>query len=197
MYALPNRWFVGSALWTSREFSRHTGVPEAPVVPNRVELLPRNRASGRVRPVILGDWRTFNKGEETVERLRVRMPHVEFRLLATDYAHRGEVYGAADGYLCLSLSEGGAFSVSDAEAAALPLVTTDVGNYLEYDQAVVIPWQERDDLDRVAAAVEAALSRPRGPSFFDGWTLERWSRAWRDLVETVADSASRPPLLPG
>ena len=87
------------------------------------------------------------------------------------------------------------FSVSDAEATALPLVTTDVGNYLEYDSAVVIPWRERDHLDHVCDAIETALGRPRGPSFFEGWTLDRWRAAWRELITEVADSPPRPPPL--
>ena len=195
MYTLGNRWFVAAALWTAKEFSRHQGVPQARVIPNWVELIPRDRTAHNPRPVILGDWRTANKGSEVVKQLQARMPHLEFRLLSADYDHRASVYGRADGYLCLSLSEGGAFSVSDAEATALPLVTTDVGNYLEYDSAVVIPWRERDHLDHVCDAIETALGRPRGPSFFEGWTLDRWRAAWRELITEVADSPPRPPPL--
>jgi hypothetical protein len=195
MYTLGNRWFVAAARWTAQEFSRHLGVAQARVIPNWVELIRRDPATRNSRPVILGDWRTFNKGSEVVKLLQTRLPHLDFRLLATDYHNRASVYGKADGYLCLSLSEGGAFSVSDAEATALPLVTTDVGNYLEYDQAQVVPWQERDNLERVVGAIETALRQPRGPSFFESWTIDRWRQAWRELITEVADSEPRPPLL--
>jgi glycosyltransferase involved in cell wall biosynthesis len=115
--------------------------------------------------------------------------------LKCKYAERKSVYGAADAYLCLSLSEGGSFSVSDAEASSLPLVMTDVGNYLEYSSSYVLPWQKRDDVVLVLELVDRALAERRGPSFFDDWTIERWSAAWRTTLERVADVKHKEPLL--
>ncbi|HEY3253830.1 MAG TPA: hypothetical protein VGJ91_07775, partial [Polyangiaceae bacterium] len=120
---------------------------------------------------------------------------VDFRLLACTYDQRKEVYGNADAYLCLSMSEGGSFSVSDAEATSLPLITTDVGNYLEYTASQVIPWQKRDDTEFVKTEVERALSTARGPSFFESWTFDKWRKAWRTLLEQVADVKGREPVL--
>jgi len=196
MYRRPNRWYVAPARWTAREFSAHHGVPEAALIPNWVEPLARGARRG-ARPVVLGDWRNFNKGSRAVPALRRRLPGVEFRPLACTYATRGEAYAAADAYLCLSLSEGGSYSVSDAEAADLPIVTTDVGNYLEYAASRVVPWGRRDDPDVVAPELEAALASPRGPSFFESWTFTAWRDAWRRLVERVADSPAAPPLHAG
>jgi len=85
--------------------------------------------------------------------------------------------------------------VSDAEATGLPLVTTDVGNYLEYTESQVIPWQKRDDTGFVAQALERALSTPRGPSFFESWTFDKWRKSWRTLLEQVADVKQREPVL--
>ncbi len=186
MYTRPNRWFLSAARWTAEQFSRHHGVPLSPVLPSWVETMPRLRASN-ARPVVLGDFRTVNKGSEVVAKLSAARPNLEFRDLRCTYEKRKDVYGVADAYLCLSLSEGGSFAVSDAEATSLPLVMTDVGNYLEYTASRVIPWQQRADVGIVAAELDAALSVPRGPSFFEGWTFEKWRRAWRSQVDEVAD----------
>ncbi|HYP74750.1 MAG TPA: hypothetical protein VER12_02270 [Polyangiaceae bacterium] len=194
MYSKPNRWFLALARWTSEQFSKHHGVPLAPVLPSWVESIPRLHTN-HARPVILGDFRTFNKGSDVVEKLSAARPELEFRVLHCTYEQRKEAYGIADAYLCLSLSEGGSFSVSDAEATRLPLVMTDVGNYLEYTASRVISWQQRDDIPTILGELDRALSTPRGPSFFEDWTFEKWRRAWRRQVEEVADSGPRAPLL--
>lgn len=194
MYTLPNRWFVAIAKWTAQQFSAHYGVPQAPVLPSWVESIER-RPHGGERKVVLGDFRTVNKGSQTVARLRELAPELEIRPLKCTYQTRKAAYAAADAYLCLSLSEGGSFAVSDAEAARLPLITTDVGNYLEYSASRVLSWQKRDDAALVVQEVEQALATPRGPSFFDGWTFEKWRDAWRELVTEVASTKQRAPLL--
>jgi glycosyltransferase involved in cell wall biosynthesis len=144
---------------------------------------------------VLGDFRTVNKGSDVIARLRHAMGEIDFRVLSFTYEQRKAVYANADAYLCLSMSEGGSFSVSDAEATCLPLITTDVGNYLEYSESQVIPWQKRDDTAVVEGALERALSTPRGPSFFESWTFEKWRKAWRTLLEQVADVKHREPVL--
>ncbi|HEY3254622.1 MAG TPA: hypothetical protein VGJ91_11765 [Polyangiaceae bacterium] len=192
-YALPNRWYVALAEWTAREFSRHYGVPQAAVLPSWVEPIEKTPRAGE-RPVVLGDWRSINKGSGIVPRMRELAPHLELRQLKCTYQTRAARYAEVDAYLCLSLSEGGGFSVSDAEAARLPLVTTDVGNYLEYASSRIVPWQERDDAPLVLREVEQALATPRGPSFFDDWTFEKWRKAWRDLVTEVASTKERASL---
>ena len=194
MYRRPNRWFVSTAAWTARQFSQHYGVPEAQLLPSWVESIMR-RTPNNPRPIVLGDFRTVNKGSDVIARLREAVPTVDFRLLACTYDQRKDVYGNADAYLCLSMSEGGSFSVSDAEATCLPLITTDVGNYLEYTASQVIAWQKRADIAFVAGEVDKALSTPRGASFFEHWTFDKWRKAWRTLLEQVADVKHREPVL--
>ena len=194
MYSVPNRWFASPAEWTARQFSAHYGVPLAPVLPSWVEPIER-KPRGDGRKVVLGDFRTANKGSKTVAELRKLAPQIEFRPLKCTYQTRKAAYAEVDAYLCLSLSEGGSFALSDAEAARLPLVTTDVGNYVEYASSWVLPWQKRDDATFVVKAVEQALSSPRGPCFFEQWTFEKWRSGWRDLVTEVADTKERAPLL--
>jgi len=194
MYLRPNRWFVSTAAWTAQQFSQHHGVPPALLLPSWVETLPR-RMVHNSRPIVLGDFRTVNKGSDVIARLKEAMPELDFRLLSCTYEQRKEVYGNADVYLCLSMSEGGSFSVSDAEATRLPLITTDVGNYLEYTASQVIPWQKRDDTRFLKSELDRALSTPRGPSFFESWTFDKWRKSWRTLLEQVADVKHREPVL--
>lgn len=188
MYDRSRRWFVAIARWTQEQFSQHYGVAPSRLLPSWVDTQPKAPAPLPERPVVLGDWRNFNKGQGCIEALQRRLPKFEFRTLKCTYQTRVAAYHAADAYLCLSLSEGGSYSMSDAEAARLALVTTDVGNHYEYSAAHVFPWSERDDTERVAQALEAALERPRTESFFDTWTFERWQTAWQELVTEVADT---------
>jgi hypothetical protein len=185
---------LSAARWTAEQFSRHHGVPLAPVLPSWVESIA-HQGKRNARPIVLGDFRTFNKGSEVVAKLSAARPTLEFRDLRCNYEQRMAVYAAADAYLCLSLSEGGSFAVSDAEATTLPLVMTDVGNHLEYEASYLIPWQRRDDVPFVLEQVDRALSLPRGPSFFESWTFDKWRAAWREKVEEVAAVKNKAPLL--
>jgi glycosyltransferase involved in cell wall biosynthesis len=185
MYARKNRWFVSAAAWTSREFAAHYGVPPARVIPHWVPpiewpLAPRGR-----RPVVLGDFRDWNKGKKILPLLAAELQEFELRALQCTYETRQRAYQEADGYLSLSVSEGGSYAVCDAEAAGMPLVMTDVGNCDEFTHALKIPWQRRDDLPLVAATVRRALGTGRGPSFFTAYGFDAWASAWRDLVGEV------------
>lgn len=193
MYYLPNRWFVAAAKWTAHQFSAHYQVPLAPVIPNWVSLIKRHPVNN-VRPVVLGDWRTFNKGQHLIDQLNAKIANFEFRSLVCTYENRSAAYQSADCYLCLSLSEGGAYSMSDAEAATLPIITTDVGNCLEYHQSRVFPWEQRDNVQIVHDMITQALNIPRGPSFFELWTRERWTAAWHLLIQEVADTQHKEPF---
>ncbi len=184
MYQYPNRVFVSPAQWTSEEFSRHYGVSAAYLIPHWVEM-PRSivkPVSNRL--VVIGDWRNFNKGQQAIEVLKVFRPDIEFRILQFTYDTRHEFYQQADLYLCLSLSEGGSYAMSDAVACGLPVVTTDVGNCFEYD-VEVISWRDRDQPDVVSAAIDRALARPHGRHFFEDYSLDTWSGKWRDLISAI------------
>lgn len=183
MYARKNRWFVSAAAWTSREFAGHYGVTPARVIPHWVEPIEWPVRPRGQRAVLLGDFRDWNKGKKLLPLLAAELPEVELRALSCTYETRKQAYQAADGYLSLSVSEGGSYAVCDAEAAGMPLVMTDVGNCDEFTQARKIPWQRRDDLPLVAATIRSALSEQRGPSFFARWSFDAWAEAWRGLVD--------------
>ncbi len=178
MLDIPNRTFVAPSRWVAEQFGR----PGATVIPHwveRIEPLPKNG-----RPVIIGDWRDNNKGAGIWRALAERCPQWEFRPLSfCNDAGRRRQYGEASLYLCLSLSEGGSYSMCDAEAAGLPVVTTDVGNYLEFDDAEVIPWDGSGHPPLVIGAIERKMRRGREkPSFYSAYTFEDWAAAWRRVV---------------
>jgi glycosyltransferase involved in cell wall biosynthesis len=184
MYQRPNRSFVAPSAWAAQQFALHYGAALAPVIPHWVPALSGARAA-HSRRLVLGDFRTWNKGREALPRLAARLPQLDFRPLVCTYETRHEAYARADAYLSLSVSEGGSYAVCDAEVAALPIVMTDVGNCQEFTAANVIPWRARDDVERVALAVERALAVPRGPSFYAQFGFERWRGAWQELVARV------------
>lgn len=188
MYHRKNRWFVALAEWTAQEFSRHHGVPRARVIPCWVPPIARPARPPAQLPVVMGDWRNFNKGRDQISDLVAALPQFEFRQLRCTYETREAVYSAADVYLCLSLSEGGSYSLSDAEAAGLPIVSTKVGNHLEYGRIVRLNVAERTNTTLVGAALQQALSQPEEESFFDQWSLADWRHAWLSLLTEVARS---------
>jgi hypothetical protein len=117
--------------------------------------------------------------------LAAQCPQWEFKPLSfRDDLGRNEQYGRTDLYLCLSLSEGGSYAMCDAEAASLPIVTTDVGNYREFDDCEVIRWQDRDDAVKVSAAIERKLNKGRTkPSFYQDYTFPIWKQKWEALIQ--------------
>ncbi len=194
MYARKNRWFVAPSRWTAEQFSHHYAVPQAQVIPLWVPSFTRPARPSTGRKVVLGDFRNFNKGENVISKLTPLVPDIELRALACTYETRHAAYATADAYMCLSLSEGASYAMCDAEAGSMPIVTTNVGNCEEFTEAVVIDWRERDDPRVVTAALQRALTEVRGPSFYQGYRLEDYSRAWRALIDEVYATASRPAL---
>lgn len=87
------------------------------------------------RPIILGDWRTVNKGILIVQKLARLLPDFTFLQLRTKsnnnlQEHQEEVskfYQEADIYLSLSKSEGNSFSLVDAFNHNLLVIGTNVG----------------------------------------------------------------------
>lgn len=185
MFALPNRSYVAPSYWVAQRFRSEYGLNghyRPQVIPHWVEPIEALPKSGR--PIIIGDWRDHNKGSDVWKDLAKRNPQWEFRPLDfKDDAGRRKQYGEAQLYLCLSLSEGGAYSVCDAEAAGLPIVTTDVGNCQEFEDCKMIGWRDRSDLKVVSAAIEWKLKAGRRrPSFYRSYTFETWKSAWEAAI---------------
>lgn len=184
MLSRPNTTFVAPSGWVAHEFVKQGPRPNARVIVNYVDPIPTAPRQSD-RPLVIGDWRDFNKGRDHWQAVAAELPGIDFRPLAfADDAGRRAAYSIADAYLCLSLSEGGAYSVCDAEAAGLVIVSTDVGNAREFGAKII---ENRDAAAGVADAVQWALIEGRTTrSYFETWTFERWAAAWRDVVTSAA-----------
>lgn len=186
MLHVKHRLFVAPSRWVRSEFCRWYDLPEDFArmlihwVPPTVRQPPKNQ-----RPVVMGDWRDTNKGLFIWPHLAEMLPQYEFRQLncRTD-AERAAAYQEADVFLCLSLSEGGAYVCLDAEAAAMPVVTTPVGMCFDF------PWwyvlsdvSKRAWFAEVAALVDQALAATPRASFYERYTFGQWSLLWHAAVE--------------
>ncbi len=189
MVHMPNRTWVAPSSWVADAFSRENPnwMREVHVIPHWVDPISR-KADEPARPIIIGDWRDANKGAALWRKLADRNPHWEFQPLNfRDDAGRREQYGHASLYLCLSVSEGGSYSMCDAEAADLPIVTTDVGNYREFDDCEVFPWIKRADVDYVATVIARKLAVGRQkPSFYSRYSFTDWRGAWEAAARAAA-----------
>lgn len=185
MLYVPRRVFVAPSAWVRGEFARHYGLkPDyARVIVNWVPPIIGIPCSNERRRVVLGDWRDTNKGSAWAAELRRELPEFEFRALrCRTVAEREDAYRGADAYLCLSQSEGGSYSVCDAEAIGMPLVSTDVGNAREFE-ARLIGLDAAPDVIR--DALSFVIAEHDGCSYFDTYTFERWAEDWREVVEVA------------
>lgn len=182
MLRMKRRLFVAPSAWVRGEFARHYSLPGnyARVIVNRAALIDGPRPPMRDRLVVLGDWRDSNKGSAWVGELRRELREWDFRpLRCRTVAEREQAYRDADAYLCLSMSEGGSYAMCDAEAAGLPIVSTDVGNAREFGCALIEHGAPAQD---VSQALRAAMAMQR-PSYFDAYGFDDWAADWRNAVE--------------
>lgn len=186
--------FVAPSVWVGTQFGPS---PEIGIMNPRTRLIPHyvggweERGGGiRLGSTVIGDWRNFNKGSEAVARLSKILGQFEFVKLdfeAEDFRKKADLYGRADAYLCLSLSEGAPYSVADAEVFGIPIVSTFTGNVYEFEPYVV---KNRDDVDEVERALIAATRdrRRRVKTFYSDYRFEKWVSLWRDVIKEVAEA---------
>jgi hypothetical protein len=185
MFTLPNRTYVAPSAWVRDEFVRHYDLPAeyAEVIVNWVPVIAPIMRRHK-RPVVIGDWRDFNKGATIWQQIAALMPGCDFRPcnFRTD-AERIAFYQNADLYLCLSLSEGGSYSMCDAEAAGLQIVSTLVGNAEEFTWHPYIV--NRTDAASSARTIEDVICEGQmdDRSFFGDYPFTDWAAAWRSVVE--------------
>lgn len=196
MLCKPNRLYVAPSTWVRGEFARWYGLPAdyARVIVNWVPVIAGVRRPHSTPMVVLHDARDENKGASLIRALSNRIDDCEFRQLrCTTDAERLAAYRNVDAYLCASYSEGGSYSMADAEAARLPIVTTDCGNARDFAGCYVTrgtPFAVTKRLQTVWRA-----GRP-APSFYETYTLDVWAGLWRQAVEDVR-CGSRSALLAG
>lgn len=184
----PNTTFVAPSRWVGerfREISQYEGWRYEPVlIPHWVEPIKPSRREPRERPVVTGHWGDHNKGRDAIGAITEALPEFEFRPLKFaphDNLAKAKSYQDADVYLCLSLSEGAPYAVADAEAARLPIVSTEVGWVDDFPDIQVIA--NRDDPAEIRTSIRKALALPRDRvRFYDSWTYAKWLLAWREVI---------------
>lgn len=198
MFLCDHVTFVAPSAWVAQQFKEVSRVRAAwsyayypLIIPHWVPTPVPMTVQTTPRPIILGDWRGYNKGEEVAKVLIDKLPHLEFVQLkydAADAGARDRCYQQADAYLCLSLSEGAPYSVADAEARYLPIITTKVGNCFEFNNIHLI--DDLENWDAVGAVILKALSEPVKPSFYDEWSFGKWRTAWQDAIDVAQAGAT-------
>jgi len=187
MFSLSNRTYVAPSQWVAGEFRRQYGLGDRYrplIIPHYVAQIGHYGPAKDARPVVIGDWRDWNKGADLWRKIAAACPEMDFAPLNFQTEKdRIRTYSFASAYLCLSVSEGGSYSVCDAEATGLPLVTTDVGNCREFQEAVAIPWPKRGDTATVVEAIRKAIQAGRRGSFYDAYSSRWWSALWHSAVE--------------
>lgn len=193
MFCARNRIYVAPSAWVADEFRRNYLLGDryrpiiAPYWVELIESLPKWKP-----PVVIGDWRDENKGSTLWRSIAALCPECEFKQLQydpSDQAARRKIYGAAALFLMLSASEGGAYSMADAEAASLPIVTTNVGNYREFEDCKVVNWEDRENPQSIAMAIMGKMtSGRRRDSFYKTATLAKARLKWAEIV----DAATKP-----
>lgn len=188
MFRRPNRTYVAPSAWVRGEFARHIGLPPdyAEVIVNYVDPIKRpHPLPGARRPVVIGDWRDSNKGAHVWQKVAALLPECDFRPCSfTTGQERIAFYQQADLYLCLSLSEGGSYSMCDAEAAGLEIVSTQVGNCAEFGAHPLSLLHVREKPEAIAQTIRHALAKGSGHrrGYFDKHGFEEWATSWRSVV---------------
>jgi hypothetical protein len=187
----PNTVFVAPSAWVMKEFSKladESYPSRAFFIPHWVPEIPAGADGPRIwrGPRVIGDWRTQNKGSEIWPFLASSMPDFEFAPLKYDENSeeaRRQFYRNADVYLCLSLSEGCPYSVLDAEAASLHIVTTETGSCHELAQGGAIMIRDRNDVAEIQKAItQASLRTMRRVNMFRSFHFASWRAAWEDVI---------------
>lgn len=187
MFSIPNRTYVAPSAWVGLQFQHvcPRGIDySCRVIPHWVDRMEPIESRLKT-PLIVGDWRDYNKGAAVWKTLQKICPDWDFAPLAFRNDEEKRIqYGDASLYLCLALAEGGSYSMCDAEAASLPIVTTNVGNYREFSDCAVIRWEDRDNVDLVATVIEEKLAVGRvGPSFYRDYTFDVWKQKWEAAIQ--------------
>lgn len=190
MWRRPKTLWIAPSRWVYDEFTPYAekcGVTplNRTIIPHWVPLIGQRKHA--VKPVIIGDWRDWNKGSGHWKELTALVSEAVFKPLQFEAGNgkaRNLFYADASIYLCLSLSEGGSYSLADAEAARLKIVTTRVGQCYEYLSDGLYFLEKRDDLSAVANTIKKAMKQPRTmSSFYESFTQEKWRARWQAALE--------------
>lgn len=187
-----NTWFIGISKFTEYYAKKHHNVNDYNVILHSVDTIPSiNPYAGRN---VVGDWRSQSKGHDIIDNLRSEVNDFSFSQLTCDKYVKNIGYENKNIYLCLSVSEGNSYSMMDAIACGLPILSTNVGLfYGDYDKRLgeVISWEDRSNFSLIKEKLEHIYENYNS---YDpiGWLNEtipfdKWKSEWRNLVEVIAN----------
>lgn len=187
-----NTWFVGISKFTEYYAKKHYNINDYDVILHSVDTIPSTSScAGRN---VVGDWRSQSKGHDIIDTLRSKVKDFIFSQLVCDKYVKNIGYEDKNIYLCLSVSEGNSYSMMDAIACGLPVLSTDVGLfYGDYDKRLgeVISWKDRNNFSLIREKLEYIYENYDA---YDpiGWLNETipfniWKNRWRNLIEVIAN----------
>jgi len=119
-------------------------------------------------PIVIGNWKGFNKGEIAVKKLIKKCKNFAFRPLNVYPNANGiedwnirkqESYLQSDIFLQLSLCEGNSYATLDALLCGIPVVSSNVGLFYKdvpEDCFVKIDWKRNNDVEYVEEKLKYA-----------------------------------------
>lgn len=192
MFYLRNRTYVASSGWLLEQFSRHHGLPVnyGMILPNWVHKInrPPIRRRNTHRYVIIGDWRTPGSGSLIIEKMRRKYPEFDFKQLKCTHIARQREFSEADAYICLSKSEGSSYTLADAEAADLPIVSTPTGNIYEFQYDKILDINKLDNLEHISSQIHnAIIDGKNGQSYYSSYRFNEWANAWKNIIYNLPE----------
>jgi hypothetical protein len=196
----PKTFWVSCSDVCAHECYQHMGIQAERIIFGGLDtdlFFPseRQRKRDTARPVVLHHCVDACKGAGAIHGLiALAGDEFDFRLLNAAPEEVPAAMRTADMFLCLSVSEGCPYVVSEALASGLVVVTTDVGLYWrDYGPpGCRIRWQDRSDVKLVANAVREAWKARHtlnGRNWALRWlNLPQFGKAW---IEAVAEAAKR------
>ena len=189
-----NTYFISPSSFVQRHVKIEHGI-DSELILHSVDLekqIKPRRTS--LKPVVIGDWRGYNKGEMVARKLMASDKY-EFKFLkcGNDKESKQAAYAEADIYLALSLCEGNSYSALDALACGIPVLSTDVGLFGgDCPTGVcgeIIDWKERNNTVLIEEKLDYMMNNIEKytPSAWVSSTnsFEKWCKRWREYVMKI------------
>jgi len=188
----PNTWFVGISKFTQDAAKEVHGIEDHAVILHGVDT--KNDCIPSKGYSIVGDWRNESKGRYIAEKLKNQNTMFTFDQLSCGQYEKTSGYINHNIYLCLSVHEGNSYSMMDAIACGLPVLSTNVGLF-HGDYASIlgesIPWQERDNIDLI---LDKLMYMYHGYERYnpkkwlkDTIPFDSWILQWQNLVKEISN----------
>jgi hypothetical protein len=188
----PNTWFVGISKFTQEAAKKIHGIEDYSVILHSVNTQSSIQPSRGYS--VVGDWRNDSKGKRIIEKLKQQNTMFTFNQLSCGKYEKASGYIDHNIYLCLSVSEGNSYSMMDAIACGLPVLSTNVGLFYGDHTSILgesISWKERDNIDLI---LDKLMYIYHGYERYNTnqWLAETipfdlWIERWQSLVEEISN----------